>query len=391
MAVDEPRGTTLLIGGAVQRDNEAVWQRVVDEAGGVGSRIAVFATAATEPKRISAQIVAALARRGAVAEAIPVAPRLKRVDLAQTLNDPALIARVESAQGVFFSGGAQELIVDTLQPGGMPTEMLQAIRRLHQAGGLVAGSSAGAAVMSRMMFRDAMDNLLVMKGLIRHGHEVDRGLGFVAPELFVDQHFLRRGRIGRLLPAMQRLGFRLGLGVDEDTAAVVKGRRIEIVGTGGAVLVDLRDATRDAQVPAFNIQGVRLSYLGPGDRHDLATGQTWPAARRLAEPLTPPTVLPDALIPCLPDMLSDTALRRAMVALLEQPLGEVRGLAHRLGLDEQDPAPDLGFEFRLYRAPGLLGWRGSVDGDADYTLLNVRADVRPVRMASPLFTPLGAA
>jgi len=388
MAVEEPRGTTLLIGGAVQRDNEAVWQRVVDEAGGEGARIAVFATAATEPQRIGAQIVSALARRGAVAEAIPVAPRLRRVDLAQTLNDPALIARVESAQGVFFSGGAQELIVDTLQPGGVATEMLQAIHRLHRAGGLVAGTSAGAAVMSRMMFRDAMDNLLVMKGVMRQGQEIDRGLGFVVPELFVDQHFLRRGRIGRLLPAMQRLGFRLGLGVDEDTAAVVKGRRIEIVGTGGAMLVDLSEAARDASLPAFNLQGARLSYLGPGDRHDLASGQTYPAARRLADPLQPPPALPQALGACLPDMLSDSALRRAMVALLEQPLAEVRGLAHRLGHNADDPAPDLGFEFRLYRAAGLRGWRGGINGENDYTLLNVRADVRPVRMASPLFTPL---
>ncbi|MDP1069152.1 hypothetical protein, partial [Klebsiella pneumoniae] len=86
---------------ALKSDNDAVWQRVVTEAGGNGAYIAVFATAAGNPERSGAQIVAALARRGAVAELIPVAPRLRDVDLATQLADPALIAKVAAARGVF--------------------------------------------------------------------------------------------------------------------------------------------------------------------------------------------------------------------------------------------------------------------------------------------------
>ena len=146
-------GTAIVIGGALRADNDAVWQRIVDEAGGAGARIAVFATAAGNPERSAATIVAALNRRGAQAEAIPVAPRLAGVDLQANLRDPVLLDKVRNARGVFFSGGAQAYIVDSLQPGGQPTEMLQAIRSVLDRGGVIAGSSAGAAIMSRMMFR----------------------------------------------------------------------------------------------------------------------------------------------------------------------------------------------------------------------------------------------
>lgn len=177
-------GTAIVIGGALKNDNEAVWQRIVDEAGGAGARIAVFATAAANPERSAGLIVAALNRHGASAEAVPVAPRQQGLDWQAHLHDPALIAKVAAARAVFFSGGAQAYIVDALQPGGEPTAMLQAIRQMFDAGGVIAGSSAGAAVMRRMMFRDAPDNMQVLKGQWRPGREYDRGLGFVDAGLF---------------------------------------------------------------------------------------------------------------------------------------------------------------------------------------------------------------
>ncbi|RZL35324.1 MAG: cyanophycinase, partial [Rubrivivax sp.] len=276
-------GTAIVIGGATKSDNDAVWQRIVDEAGGAGARIAVFATASASPERSAGLIVAALNRRGANAEAIPVAPRQTDVDWQANLNDPRLIAKVAASKGVFFSGGAQGFIVDTLQPGGEPTAMLKAIRQVFDDGGVVAGTSAGAAVMSRIMFRDAPDNMQILKGQWRDKREYDQGLGFVMPGLFVDQHFLKRGRIGRMLPAMRALGYTLGLGVEENTAAVVKGSEVEIVGARGALLVDLSDASSDAKLPAFNLRGAQLSYLDRGDRHNLRTGITTPAAHKLRD------------------------------------------------------------------------------------------------------------
>ena len=387
-------GTAIVIGGALKTDNDTVWQRIVEESGGAGARIAVFATAAANPERSADLIVAALNRHGAKAEAIPVAPRLKDIDLQARLNDPQLIAKVAASKGVFFSGGSQEYIVDTLQPKGEPTAMLKAIRKVFDGGGVVAGSSAGAAIMSRMMFRDAQDNLQILKGQWREGREYDRGLGFVGHDLFVDQHFLKRGRIGRMLPAMRALGYQLGLGVEENTAAVVKGGEVEIVGARGALLVDLSEAKADASLPAFNLRGALLSYLDRGDRHDLQTGVTTPAAHKLREPRIDPAA--SDYKPYLQndnyflDMLADNAIVTAMAQLLDGPAPEVRGLAYRAKPRPGDPAPQLGFEFRLYKGPGLVGWFSGAQGGEDYTVLKARLDVMPVRMAAPLFTPLAS-
>ncbi len=388
----QAQGTAVVIGGALKFDNDAVWQRIVDEAGGAGARIAVFATAAANPERSAAQIVAALNQRGARAEAIPVAPRLKGTDPQAHLNDPALIAKVAASRGVFFSGGAQELIVDTLLPGGQPTAMLKAIRDVKAGGGVVAGTSAGAAVMSRMMFRDAQDNLQILKGLWREGKEYDRGLGFVGPDLFIDQHFLKRGRIGRMLPAMRAFGYTLGLGIEENSAAVIKGSSVEIIGARGALLVDLSEATSDAKLAAFNLRGAQLSYLDRGDRHDLASGVTTPAPHKLREARIDPAA--SDYKPYLQsdgyfmDILGDAAIATAMAQLLDGTLPEVRGLAYRARPRPGDAAPDVGFEFRLYRGPGLTGWFSGALGGEDYTVLKARLDVIPVRVAAPLTTPI---
>ncbi|WP_457350361.1 cyanophycinase [Roseateles sp. P5_D6] len=394
LSVTAHAGTAIVIGGALKNDNEAVWQRIVDESGGAGARIAVFATAAANPERSAGLIVAALNRHGANAEAIPVAPRQKDIDLQANLNDPVLIAKVAASKAVFFSGGAQEHIVDTLQPGGEPTAMLLAIRQVFDGGGVVAGTSAGAAIMSRMMFRDAPDNMQVLKGQWRDRREFDRGLGFIGPDLFVDQHFLKRGRIGRMLPAMRALGYTLGLGVEENTAAVVKGSEVEIVGARGALLVDLSEASADTRLPAFNLRGALISYLDRGDRHDLKTGVTTPAAHKLREPKIDPAA--SDYKPYLQndnyflDILADNTIVTAMAQLLDGRAPEVRGLAYRAKPRPGDLSPELGFEFRLYKGPGLVGWFSGALGGEDYTVLKARLDVIPVRMASPLFTPLVA-
>jgi cyanophycinase len=386
-------GTVVVIGGALRAGSDAVWQRLVDEAGGPGAPIAVFPTAAYEPERIAEQIVAALARCGARPEVIPVAPHLAGVDLQARLHDPALIARVAASRAVFFSGGAQEYIVDTLQPQGQATPMLQAVQAVFAAGGVVAGTSAGAAVMSQWMFRDAMDNLAVLRGRWRAGQEYDRGLGLLPPGLLVDQHFLKRGRIGRMLPALQALGCRLGLGVDEDAAVVVRGSVLEVIGGSGAVLVDMGEATCDATLPAFNLRGARLSYLGAGDCHDLTSGVTTPAACKRQQPPIAPQEAHFA--PRLGsgryflDILGDGCLREALVQLLDGPAARVGGLAFRADARPDEPQADIGFEFWLHRAPGLVGWRDGGAGGDDYTVLNARLDVMPVRVASPLFQPLG--
>ena len=384
-------GTVVAIGGALRDDNAAVWSRLVTLAGGHGARYVVFGTASGDPERSAARVVSLLESHGAVAESLPVAPKLPGVDVAQAVRDPELIAQVNAANGVFFTGGAQERIVDALQPGGHPTPLLEAIRGVLDRGGVVAGTSAGAAVMSHVMFRDAPDLLAVMKGTLRDGKEVDRGLGFAVPGLFVDQHFLRRGRLGRMLPLLQSQGLQTGIGVEENSVAILRGHEVEIVGEGGALFVDLRDAASDPKQGAFNLSGVRLTFLGDGDRLDVRARALTPSAAKLAGTRIDPRAagfepsLEDP--PFLLDILGDGAILRAMSFVLDGPTAEIHGLAFDARPDASLPR-DLGFEFRFYRGPDTEGWYAGVHGDDAYTIANVRLDVVPVKVAQPLYKPL---
>jgi cyanophycinase len=395
------QGLAVAIGGALKLDNTEVWQRLVLEAGGPGSRFAVFAVASDTPERGGERLAEALRKAGAVAEVIPIAPKLKNVDWQANRDDPAWIAKVAGVQGVFFSGGAQELITSTLQPNGEPTEMLKAIRQVFQRGGVVAGTSAGAAIMSEWMFRDAQDTLAVLKGKLRDGHEIGRGLGFVGPHLFIDQHFLKRGRIGRLLPIMQAKGYRWGLGVEENSAALIRNGQIEIIGARGALFVDLSGASRDPEAAGFSIKGALLTYLDRGDRHDLNSNSTTPHADKLAGNRIDPNG--SAFKPFFkranfyPDMLGDNTIVNAMAQLLDSPDRELKGLAfngrallERHAMDTEghkDLDPTLGFEFRLYKGPQTQGQFTGAWGGEDYSVQRMLLDVSPVRLRSPLYEP----
>ena len=151
------------------------------------------------------------------------------------------------------------------------TPALAAIRRALGAGGLLAGSSAGAAMMSGPMLLGGTSLEAVVHGVTddpeRPGLLMGQGLGFF-PFGLVDQHFIKRGRLGRLVVAMAAAGVRRGFGVDENTALFVEGRRGRVCGEYGMMVVDLGGAELDPGRGAF--RDFRLSYLDDGDEIDLA-------------------------------------------------------------------------------------------------------------------------
>ena len=383
------RGYAVPIGGALKADNEEVWQRIVQLAGGKGARFVVFGTASEDPEASAKQVVDLLQRRGAVAEALPVAPKFLWVDLNKVVRDPALIAKVKAAKGIFFTGGVQERIVDVLQPGGQSTPMLEAIWDVYRKGGVVAGTSAGAAIMSTIMFRDAPSVINILKGRFADGKQVDRGLGFVGPNLFVDQHFLKRGRFGRMIPLMMAKGYKLGLGVDENTAAIIRGDEIEVIGDRGCLVVDLTEAKSDPTLGAFNVQGARLSYLEHGDRYHMRARSTTPSAPKLRGDLhdaESPNFKPyytDDVFHL--DMLGDSTISGAMSRLIDSVQREVKGLAFDVLPRTNDPLAELGFLFRLYKGSDSLGWSTEEFGGEQFTVTNLYLDISPVRLPMPLY------
>ena len=395
LAFQPVAGTVVPMGGSVRSDNEAVRQRLVQLAGGAAARFVVIPSASSHPDTSGADAVEQLRRRGAHAELLKIAPCWAGETLESARRaaaDPANVAKIRAATGVFFTGGDQGRTADVLNPDGVASPVLQAVRELQLRGGVIAGSSAGAAIMSSTMFRDAMNSVQVMKGVMRDGKEIDRGLGFVGDQLFIDQHFLKRGRVGRMLALMLAKGYKVSLGVDENTAAIIHGSEIEIVGSSGALLLDLRQATQDAG--PVNVRNVRISYLDNGDRYDLAKlkGQVLAAKQARGEiKFRQPGFVSELefVRPAFTDILGENAILRALTQLVDGPRDHVRGIAFDL---EQlpdaavaDPAPDLGFEFMLRRDEHTRGWDNADLDDKDYSIFDARLDVRPVRLKTPFY------
>jgi len=219
-------GALLIVGGAEDKTGDCVILReLVRLGGGPSARIAVLTVASQFPREVGASYVRTLTRLGA-AHVEPVDVR----ERAQA-DDPAVLRAIEDASAVYFSGGIQVRIARLI--GG--TELHAVLRRRWEAGLVVGGTSAGAAAMSATMILGSPGPPNVPTAEVMLG----TGLGFV-PEVIVDQHFSERRRLGRLLTAVGRHPDLLGVGIDEDTAILLRGSRADVLGRGAATLVDAR-------------------------------------------------------------------------------------------------------------------------------------------------------
>jgi cyanophycinase len=380
-APDRPRGSLVIIGGGLRVTNAEVWEKVVALAGGKGARIAVLPTAAQNPAKEASLTVDALNRYGARAFVVPVAPLLAGTDVRKAADDPALADAIRKAGGAFFTGGDQARITGALRRAdGSNTVVLDALWALYRRGGVIAGTSAGAAIMSSTMFYDPpLDVMPVLKNGVVDGKDVAPGLGFVGTDVFVDQHLLARGRFGRMLPAMLAKGYTLGLGIDENTAAVVgPARDVTVIGYRGALVLDLLEATVDKAQPRFNVSNARISYLDSGDSFNLATRAYVPGPGK--EPVDRRYVEHRAPI-FYTDILGNTAVADLLEKLADSDLQRAVGVAFE-GPDSQ--SPERGFEFTFTRVPDSAEY--VTNREDAYSIYRIRMDVRPVRVRQPFYT-----
>lgn len=184
---------------------------------------------------------------------------------------------LEGSTGVFLTGGNQ-LRLSTILGG---TAVATGIRRLNAAGAPVAGTSAGAAFLSEHMIAFGSEGLIPRVGDVT----LAPGLG-LTNRVVVDQHFRQRGRLGRLLAAMAFNPFVQGLGLDEDTAALIgPDNSVEVLGSGGVTIIDASDvenASIAAAKPGDPIQlvGLRMHVLARGGRYQLDKRVAKPGAVR---------------------------------------------------------------------------------------------------------------
>jgi cyanophycinase len=286
------QGRLVVAGGGVSRDNAALYEAVLDGRHGDGP-ICVIPTASAGLGGARSSInssVATFERHGGAGAAVGI---LMSTDNPEAAHDAGVAAQVRGCAGFYFTGGVQSRTVAVLRPDGEATPVLEALLARYRDGALVGGSSAGAAIMSDPMIAGGSPATALARGVARGvaqggsqggagggdegeegaeaapvGVRVTPGIGFL-PGAIVDQHFLARGRIGRLVAAVLDLDeFEVGFGVDEDTGLVVDGRTVHAVGSSGVVIVDSRGAVRDGR----SARDVRLHLLGSGASYDMATG-----------------------------------------------------------------------------------------------------------------------
>jgi cyanophycinase len=380
-APDRPKGSLVIIGGGLRANNAEVYQKIVELAGGKGARIAVFPTAAGTPDREGKLTVEALKRYGAQAFVVPVAPRLAGTDALKAADDPATAKAVREAGGAFFTGGDQARITGSLRrPDGSNTAVLDALWAMYRGGGVIAGTSAGAAIMSSTMFYDPpLEVLPMLKHGVTDGKDVAPGLGFVGEDVFIDQHFLIRGRFARMLPVMLAKGYTLGIGIDENTAAVVgPSRDVTIIGYRGALVLDLAGATVDKAQPNFNLSNARISYLDSGDRFNLVNRAYSPGPdkeplknidREHRESIFTTDILGNTSVVNLLEKLTDSDQQRAVGIAFEGPGSKT---------------PERGFEFTFTRVPDTREY--ATNREDAYSIYRIRMDVRPVKMHLPLYS-----
>jgi cyanophycinase len=190
---------------------------------------------------------------------------------------------LDDATGVFFTGGDQMKI--TSQIGD--TLIFRRLKEIYEEGGLIAGTSAGAAVMSETMLVTGGDeNSHVIGGSLR----MAPGLGLIG-DVIIDQHFMERGRLGRLLGAVAQNPKNLGIGIDEQTAIVVeRGNGFYVLGSGAVYVIDGSEVTysniaEEDLKKTLSIYDVRMHMLSQGDRFDLIARRPRQMKGRAAEKL----------------------------------------------------------------------------------------------------------
>jgi cyanophycinase len=262
------KGTLIIIGGREDKERDCViLQDIAERTKRHGDRLVLMTVATQLPEEVAADYVALFKQLGV--SKIDVVDIRTREDA----QDPKKVALIEKTATVFFTGGDQLRITSQIGDTATYTTLME----FYEHGGIMVGTSAGAAVMSETMLVSGASDQSPSK----LGPEMSPGLGYLT-DVVIDSHFAERGRIGRLLGAVALNPRNIGVGIDEDTAIIINGGREFLVRGSGAVYVvdgstitasNLSEKDRDG---LLSITDVKLHLLADGDRFDLATRQPIP-------------------------------------------------------------------------------------------------------------------
>ncbi|MFE1743976.1 cyanophycinase [Coleofasciculus sp. H7-2] len=260
--VNKPSGQLVIIGGAEDKEGDCtILREFVRRAGGTKARIVVMTVATELPREVGENYIRVFERLGA--EDVRILDTVEREDATSV----TYLEAIEKATGVFFTGGDQARITSILKD----TPIDEAIHRRYAEGIVVGGTSAGAAMMPDVMIVEGESETNPRVEVV----EMGPGMGFL-PGVVIDQHFLQRGRLGRLISALAQQPAVLGFGIDENTAIAVSDNKFEVIGEGAVTIVDESELTHTnigdiLKDEALAVCGAKLHILPHGYKFDLKT------------------------------------------------------------------------------------------------------------------------
>ena len=272
MAEEERRrkGCLIIIGGHEDRDpkgKRAILREVAKHVR--GGKLVLATVASHRPEGYFDEYEKAFADLG-IGEIVEL-----YVEERSRAGDREKLSVLDDAAGIFFSGGDQLRITSQIGDTGIEAK----VRAIYDRGGLVAGTSAGASVMSETM---------LVKGSSKETHRIGDlhmapGMGLIR-DVIIDQHFAERGRFGRLIGAIAHNPRILGLGLDEDTAAVVEGDRFKVIGSGAVYVVDgsgisYSNIAEAQSLQALSMHNMCVHVLSDHDSFDLKERRAIPPPR----------------------------------------------------------------------------------------------------------------
>lgn len=279
--MNKPKGKLIIIGGCVDKGSftngpeentpqslkffeKGILKRMITESlHGDHSKIEIITTASSIPKEVGEEYIDAFKQLGiADAQVLDIRTR-------EEANDPANIERLAKADIVMFTGGDQLRLTSIF--GGTQFHHLL-LERYQNEHFVISGTSAGAAASSNNMIYQGSSTEALLKGEVK----ITGGLGFIN-NVIIDTHFVRRGRIGRLMYACASNPINLGIGLGEDTGLLISdGHDMEAIGSGLVILVDgthMRHTNiTDVQMgEPVSIENLAVNVLSLGDKFDLKT------------------------------------------------------------------------------------------------------------------------
>ena len=272
------KGILIPVGGNENKGNEeseydplefisdGILFHVVKEAGGVNSLILIIPTASSIPVEVGEAYIEAFTKLGCT--------NLKVLDI-RSKEDAELEENIEyliKSDAVMFSGGDQSKIASKI--GGTQFHSILTDKYKNEEGFVIAGTSAGAMMMSKEMIAGGSSQESFIKGAVL----MREGLGLL-PEVIFDTHFIMRGRFGRVSEALAQFPNLLGVGLAEDTGMIIRnGNEMKIIGSGMAIIFDGREISHNNHKvledgTPLTLANLKVHILSNSDRFDIEKRQ----------------------------------------------------------------------------------------------------------------------